>query len=164
MLPRVRFDTARREPRRVGRFPLVEWDAVFYSVPPDAVGALVEVRQPVIEAILEVRLAGRLAAVHQLAAAGSEPQWLPEHRGAGEAIALGRHGRHLRAVDNVDDAPRSPGPLLELGDGDYDVDEPDLDLFGSIGPHPDDHPTPDRGSGGHTEAGFSGCECFGGGW
>lgn len=35
-LPRVRFDTARCEPRRVGRFPLIERDAVFYSVPPEA--------------------------------------------------------------------------------------------------------------------------------
>jgi transposase len=162
-LPRVRFDTARREPRRVGRFPLIEWDAVFYSVPPEAVGALVEARRPVSDPILEIRLAGRLVAVHQLAAAGSEPQWLPEHRAAGEAIALGRHGRHLRAVEGVETST-VPSAVLELGDGDYDVDEPDLALFGSIGPHPDDHADPDRRSQGHTEPGFSGCECLGGGW
>jgi transposase len=159
-LPRVRFDTARREPRRVGRFPLIEWDAVFYSVPPETVGALVEVRQPVVERIVEVRHAGVLVAVHRLAAAGSEPQWLPEHRAAGEAIALGRHGRHLRPVPDV---AAVAVPALELGDGDYDVEEPDLALFGSIGPHPDDYPGPERRSDGHTEAGFSGCECFGGG-
>jgi transposase len=165
-LPRVRFDTARREPRRVGRFPLIEWDAVFYSVPPQAVGALVEVGQPVIEAILEVRLAGQLVAVHQLAPPGSPPQWLPEHRAAGEAIALGRYGRHLRAVnadDDLADTSIMSVPSLELGDGDYDVDEPDLALLGSIGPHPDHHPAVDIASGGDTAPGFSGCECFGAG-
>jgi hypothetical protein len=163
-LPRVRFDTSRREPRRVGRFPLIEWDAVFYSVPPEAVGALVEVRQPVVEPVVEIRHAGQLVAVHRLAAPGAEPQWLPEHRAAGEAIALGRHGRHLRAVAPTADAPPAAGPLLELGDGDYDVEVPDLQLFGVFGPHPDDHPDPDRRSDRHTDAGFSGCECFGGGW
>ena len=34
-LPPVRFDTAVRDTRRVGRIPLVEWDTVFYSAPPD---------------------------------------------------------------------------------------------------------------------------------
>ena len=102
--------------------------------------------------------------MHQLAAAGSPPQWLPEHRAAGEAIALGRHGRHLRPVTDPDEAAAIvPGAVLELGDGDYDVEAPDLDLFASIGPHPDDHPDPDRRSHGHTEPGFSACECFGGG-
>jgi transposase len=163
-LPRARFDTARREPRRVGRFPLIEWDAVFYSVPPEAVGALVEARQPVCDPLLEIRLAGQLVAVHRLAAPGSEPQWLPEHRAAGEAIALGRHGRHLRPVTDPDEAAVMAGPMLELGDGDYDVEAPDLTLLGSIGPHPDDHPDPDRRSHGHTAPGFSPCECFGGGW
>ncbi len=160
-LPRVRFDTARREPRRVGRIPLIEWDSVFYSVPPEAVGALVEVRQPVSDPMLEIRLAGRLVGTHRLAPAGSEPQWLPEHRAAGEAIAL---GRHLRPVEDPDDTTVVPAITLELGDGDYDVEAPDLDLFSSIGPHPDDHPDLDRGAGGHTEPGFFvGCECFGGG-
>lgn len=163
-LPRLRFDTARREPRTVGRFPLIEWDTVFYSVPPDAVGHVVEGRQPVIEQVLEVRLAGRLVAVHRLAAAGSEPQWLPEHRAAAEAIALGRHGRHLRAVDDDAEARPAASAPLELGDGDYDVEAPDLDVFGSIGPHPDDHWGADRRSDGHTAPGFPGCECTGGGW
>jgi hypothetical protein len=130
---------------------------------PTPVGQLVEVRQPVVEPIVEIRLVGGLVAVHRLAAAGSEPQWLPEHRAAGEAIALGRHGRHLRTVDTEDVSP-VPAPLLELGDGDYDVDEPDLNLFDMFGPHPDYHPASDRRSNGHTEADFSGCECFGGGW
>ena len=160
-LPRVRFDTARREPRTVGRFALIEWDGVFYSVPPEGVGRLVEARQPVVGGILEVRLAGQLVATHQLAAPGSEPQWLPEHRAAAEAIALGRHGRHLRPVANVDGAPSVAVVPLELGDGDFDVDDPDLDLFGAIGPHPDDPWGAERGSHGHTGPGFSGCECFG---
>ncbi len=163
-LPRLRFDTARREPRSVGRFPLIEWDTVFYSVPPDAVGAVVEARQPVVEPIVEVRLAGRLVAVHPLAPAGSPTQWLPEHRAAAEAIALGRHGRPLRPVSDTDETPSRAPVVLELGDGDYDVDEPDLAMFGSIGPHPDDHPGADRALHGHTEARFLGCECLGGGW
>jgi transposase len=164
-LPRMRFDTARREARSVGRFPLIEWDTIYYSVPPDAVGKMVEARQPVADQILEIRLAGRLVAVHHVVAAGTEPQWLPEHRAAAEAIALGRHGRHLRAVTDFDDVEPSATPaVLELGDGDYDVDEPDLAMFGPIGPHPDDHPGSDRALHGHTGARFLGCECLGGGW
>ena len=96
-LPAVRFDTARREPRRVGRVPLIEWGTVFYSVPPSAVGQLVEVRQPVVEPVVEVRLAGQLVAVHPLAPAGAEPQWRPEHRAAAEA------------------RPRAPRPALAPG-------------------------------------------------
>lgn len=163
-LPTMRFDTARREPRAVGRIPWIGWGGVFYSVPPDAVGQLVEARQPVTDSVLEVRLAGRLVAVHRLAAPGSEPQWLPEHRAAAEAIALGRHARHLRPVPNidVDDTATAPSPL-ELGDGDFDVDEPDLDLFDLIGAHPDDHPGAERGAERHTDPGISPCGCFGGG-
>jgi len=161
-LPRVRFDTARREPRRVGRFPLIEWDGVFYSVPPRAVGHVVEGRQPVTATVLELRLGGDLVAVHRVAAPGSDPQWLPEHRAAAEAIALGRHGRHLRPVDDIDLGAAEPAVVLDLGDGDYDVEAPDLDMFGSIGPHPDDPWGRERGSESHTEPGFSGCECFGG--
>ena len=162
-LPRVRFDTARREPRRVGRVPMVEWDGVFYSAPPEVVGQMVEIRQPVIGDVVEVRFVGRLVAVHRVAASGSEPQWLPEHRAAAEAIALGRHGRHLRPVG--EDGPVAAAVVgLDLGDGDYDVDTPDLDEFELIGPHPDDPWGPERAADGHTEPGFFGCECFGGGW
>ena len=163
-LPRVRFDTARREPRRVGRFPLIEWDGVFYSLPPRAVGHIVEGRQPVVGAVLELRLGGELVAVHPLAAAGSDPQWLPEHRAAAEAIALGRHGRHLRPVDDIDIGAVEPAAVLELGDGDFDVDAPDLDMFGSIGPHPDDPWGRERALRATQNPVSSGCECFGGGW
>ena len=143
-LPPLRFDTARREPRRVGRVPLVEWDGVFYSTPPEAAGQLVEARQAVDSAVLELRLAGRLVAEHRTVAAGSDPQWVPEHRAAAEAIALGRHGRHLRPVA---DAPLPPCGL-DLGEGDYDVAEPDLGLLGPLGPDP----SPGDGSS---------CGCFG---
>jgi hypothetical protein len=161
-LPRVRFDTARREPRRVGRVPMIEWDGVFYSVPPDVVGHIVEARQPVIGGVVEIRFAGRLVAIHRLAAPGSEPQWLPEHRSAAEAIALGRHGRHLRCVD--DDEPVAAAVVeLDLGDGDYEVDTPNLDVFERIGPHPDDPWGRERAADGRTEPGFCGCECFGDG-
>ena len=163
-LPRVRFDTARREPRRVGRFPLIEWDGVFYSVPPHAVGHLVEARQPVVDSVVEVRLAGQLIAVHRVVPAGSDPQWLPEHRAAAEAIALGRHGRHLRPFSDDPEATASPVMSLELGAGDFDVDTPDLTMFSSIGPHPDDLWSRDHRSEGNTGPGFVGCECFGGGW
>lgn len=97
-LPRVRFDTARREPRRVGRVPMVEWDGVFYSLPPDVAGQVIEARVATASSLLELRLGGRLIAEHRLAAAGAESQWLPEHRVAAEAIALAHHQRHLRPV------------------------------------------------------------------
>jgi hypothetical protein len=100
----------------------------------DAVGQPVEARQPVIEPTLEMRLAGRIVAVHRPAAPGTEPRWLPEHRAA-EAIALGRHGRHLRAVHD-DNQAEVMAVRLELGDGDYDVEPPDLNLFGLDRPAP----------------------------
>jgi transposase len=43
MLPPLRFDTARRETRKVGRVPLVEWNTVFYSAPPELAGKVIEV-------------------------------------------------------------------------------------------------------------------------
>ena len=157
-LPPMRFDTARREPRRVGRVPLVEWDGVFYSTPPEAAAQLVDARQAVGSATLELRLGGRLVAEHRVVAAGSDPQWLPEHRAAAEAIALGRHGRPLRAVPA--EAPPT-APELHLGDGDYDVEVPDLDLFEPIGPHPDIDRADEEASSARTGGGSEGCGCFG---
>jgi hypothetical protein len=136
-LPPVRFDTAKRESRHVARTPLIEWDTVYYSAPPELAGRWVEIRQPVAAGMLELRFAGRLIATHRLAPPGSEPQWLAEHRAAAEAIALGRRGRHLHVVVDEDAPETLPAPRVELGDGDYDVEDPDLDLFGMIGPHPD---------------------------
>jgi transposase len=162
-LPRVRFDTARREPRRVGRVPMIEWDTVFYSAPPAVVGQMIEARQPVATTALELRFAGRLVATHRLVAAGSDPQWLPEHRAAAEAIALGRHGRHLRPVIDVEQ-PSASIVGLDLGAGDYDVEEPDLADLEAIGPHPHLDLGVDNAAERNVEDGLSGCECFGGRW
>jgi transposase len=148
-LPRMCFDTARREPRTVGRVPLIEWDTVFYSVPPAAANSVVEARQPVATGVLEIRHAGRLVAEHRLVPAGSEPQWLPEHRAATEAIALGRHDHHLRAVTSFD-AGAAVVRGLDLGGGDFDIEIPDLAMFDTIGPDP------------VIDTGYSGCECSGG--
>jgi transposase len=105
VLPRVRFDAAYVEVRRVHPvLPLVEWQGVSYSVPPDALGQLVECRAPLGEGLLEIRLAAKRVALHQVALAGSEPIWEPEHRRAAELIALGRHvpaRRHLRVAGDA---------------------------------------------------------------
>jgi hypothetical protein len=102
LLPRVRFDAAYVEVRRVHPvLPLVEWRGVSYSVPPDALGQLVECRSPLGEGILEIRLAGKRVALHRVALSGAGPIWEPEHRAAAEQIALGRHfpsRRHLHVV------------------------------------------------------------------
>ena len=91
-LPRVRYDTARREPRRVGRVPLVELDGAHYSVPPELAGQLVEVRLPVQAATLEVRGGGQLLARHALVDPG-QTAWDPAHRAALERLAWVAAGR-----------------------------------------------------------------------
>jgi transposase len=147
-LPPVRFDTAVRDTRRVGRVPLVEWDSVFYSAPPELAGKLVEVRQPVGYQVIELRFLGQMVALHQLAAPGAPPQWLPEHKAAAEAIVLGR--RRMGAVDDTVVVATAGPPALSLEDGDYDVAVPDLGLLGAIGPHPDLDPPVDIASQGTT--------------
>jgi len=126
-VPRMRFDTARREPRRVGiPVPLVDVDGVAYSAPPDLVGTAVEVRIPVDAGVIEIRARGRVVATHRIAPPGSPPVWDPAHRRAAEAMALAPHRRaHLVALPD----PEPDVGLLDLGDGDYDVDEPDLDRY-----------------------------------
>ncbi|HEX9314903.1 MAG TPA: IS21 family transposase [Actinomycetota bacterium] len=128
-LPRIRYDTARVEPRRVGApVPLVEVDAVSYSVPPSLVGATVEVRLPVDAGRLEVRALGSVVATHALAPPGSPPVWDPAHRKAAEAMALAPHARpRLRVVTGGESQPQA---LLELGDGDYEVEVPNLAWYG----------------------------------
>jgi len=105
VLPRIRFDAAYVEVRRVHPvLPLVEWRGVSYSVPPDALGQLVECRAPLGEGVLEIRLAGRRIAIHHVALLGAGPIWEPEHRRAAEQVALGRHEparRHLRVVSDA---------------------------------------------------------------
>jgi hypothetical protein len=104
VLPRVRFDAAYVEVRRVHPvLPLVEWRGVSYSVPPDALGQTVECRVALGEGLLEIRFAGRRIAVHRIALKGSGQISDPEHRPAAEARALGRSApatRHLRLVDS----------------------------------------------------------------
>jgi transposase len=149
----VRFDTARRETRRVGRVPLVEWDTVFYSAPPELAGKLVEVRQPVGYNVIELRFLGQLEAVHFLAPQGAAPQWLPEHKSAAEAAVLGR--RRLSALAEVPVTMDAAAVrLVDLEEGDYDVAVPDLAEMGAIGPHPDLTDPADIASAGNVEDGF----------
>jgi hypothetical protein len=119
-LPRVGYDTARREPRVVPRVPLVEFDGSFYSVPPEHIRQVAEVRLPIGATTLEVWAAGgRIIARHQLVPAGNPPVWDPTHRQAAEQLALRRHRRPPRHLELVD--PSSPPCLadLDLGPGDY---------------------------------------------
>ncbi|MEA2901505.1 MAG: hypothetical protein QOH36_1392 [Actinomycetota bacterium] len=54
-LPRNRFDTAYRDSRRVHpRLPLVEWDTVAYSVPPECLGQAVQCRVEVDADVVEI--------------------------------------------------------------------------------------------------------------
>jgi hypothetical protein len=123
VLPRVRFDNAYVEVRRVHPvLPLVEWQGTSYSVPPEALGALVECRAPLGEGRLEIRLAGRQIALHHLALPGVDQLWDPAHRAAAERAALGRHrpGRsHLRVVRNT----------TSVSGGDYSVEAVDLSRY-----------------------------------
>jgi transposase len=152
-LPPVRFDTSRRETRRVGRVPLVEWDTVYYSAPPTLAGKLVEVRQPIGYNVIELRFLGELMALHFVAPPGSAPQWLPEHKSAAEAIVLGR-----RRLGVLADAPvvASNGAVatVDLGEGDYDVAVPDLAPMAAIGPAPDLQSFGDIAGEGITADGF----------
>src|SRR5262249_50213341 len=87
-----RFDSAYVEVRRVHPvLPLVEWQGCSYSVPPEALGQLVECRAPLGEGRLEIRLAGTQIALDHLALPGVDQIWDPDHRVAAERAALGRH-------------------------------------------------------------------------
>ena len=125
-LPRQRFDTDYVETRRVHNIlPFVSIDANRYSVPPAALGHKVEIRRRVDGNTVEIRLAGKLIATHNLVGARRVDVWDPEHRQAAEALALGGNTDRpdLRVIAN--DPPATPIDRLDLG-GDYDVDEPDL--------------------------------------
>ena len=128
-LPRVRFDTDYVETRRVHNIvPFISVDGVRYSVPPNVLSQLVEIRRPVDTATFEVRWAGTVVARHTLATGDAKEVWADDHRRASVAEALGRHDRrrdrHLRAVT---DEPTVAEPArLDLGPGDFDVDAPDL--------------------------------------
>lgn len=135
-LPRLRYDTARREPRVASApLPFVEVDTVPYSVPPELVGTTVEVRIPLDAGILEISHRGVLVVTHTLAPPGSGPVWDPAHRAAAEAIALSPHRRHLSLVHGVGEHP-SPEPAgssgLELGAA-YEVEAIDLSRYDRCG-------------------------------
>ena len=130
-LPRVRFDTARREPRVVSApFPLIEVDRVPYSVQPALVGQSVEVRLPVDAGVIEIRHRGELVVTHRLGTPGTGPVWDPAHRAAAEEIALAPHRAHLRLLPEVSaTAGSAPEGLLELGPGDYEVAPVELSRY-----------------------------------
>lgn len=135
-LPRVRFDTDYVETRRVHNIvPFISLDGGRYSVPPEVLGQLVEVRRAVDAREFTVRWAGRPVITHQLCDdPGREIVWDPAHRAAVEAIALADRPppiRHLHVVP----AAAATGDQheftqLELPGGDYDVDTPDLERYG----------------------------------
>ena len=75
--------------------------------------------------ILDITAGAALLARHRLQPDAAGPVWDPAHRAAAEAIALGRHRPALRVVPPPAEEP-APAGRLDLGDGDYDVDAPDL--------------------------------------
>jgi hypothetical protein len=136
-LPRRRFDTAYVASRRVHpRLPLVEWDSIPYSVPPECVGTLVTARVEVDSTTLMILAGATVVARHTLSPGATEPVWDPVHRQAAEAIALGRARPDLRLVPSPTGPPTTTTTTerLELGHGDYDVDAVDLDArYGGCG-------------------------------
>lgn len=125
-LPRLRFDTSKREPRQVGQaVPMIEVDGVFYSVSPSLAGQIVEARLPVDQRIVEVRHQGGLHITHQIAPAGSEPVWDPAHRRQAEEVALSRHSRARKGPPEA----QSLVDALDLGEGDYDIEPIQLEAF-----------------------------------
>ena len=120
----MRFDTDYVFARRVHNIvPLVAVDGVRYSVPPNMLGQLVEIRRGVDSEAFEVRWAGTTVAQHRIAGGDVAEVWADDHRRAAVAEALSRHDRprrHLRAVTDTEAA------RLDLGAGDFDIEAPDL--------------------------------------
>ena len=127
-LPAVRFDTNYVQTRRVHNVvPLVAVDGVRYSVPPNMLGQLVEVRRSVDSSVLEVRWAGTVVARHRQAGGDITEVWADDHRRAGVAEALSRHDRHPRRhLRAVTDDTAAEAVRLDLGAGDFDIEAPDL--------------------------------------
>jgi transposase len=128
-LPRARFDTDYVERRRVHNIvPFIAVDGVRYSMPAETLGQLVEIRRRVDTNEFTVTWAARPVVTHQLGTRG-DTVWHPAHHAAAQAIALGRRrdrdDRRLRLVASATE-PAAVG-RLDLGDGDFDVDVPDLD-------------------------------------
>ena len=78
--------------------PLIEWDAVRYSVPPECLGQMVGVRVEVDSGLLEITWGGRTVATHRLVDSPHDDVWDPAHRQAAEAAALGRTSAPLHLV------------------------------------------------------------------
>ena len=127
-LPAARFDTDYVTTRRVHNIvPLVAVDGVRYSVPPNMLGQLVEIRRCVDSDVFEIRWAGTTIARHRQADSDIAEVWAHAHRSAAIAEALRGHDRrpqrHLRAVN--DDAA-AEAARLDLGVGDFDIEAPNL--------------------------------------
>ena len=121
-LPAGRFDTDYVEVRRVHNIlPFVSVDGVRYSVPPETLGQLTEVRRAVNSRRLEVRWAGRLVAVHTAAADRGDDVWDPAHR---QAAGRGPRPAPRRPLLRLVAASPEPEPI-DVGDG-FDVDPVDL--------------------------------------
>ena len=126
-LPAVRFDTDYVSTRRVHNVvPLVAVDGVRYSVPPNMLGQLTEIRRRVDSDVFEVRWAGTVVARHRLAGGDITEVWAQDHRRAAVAEALSRHDRPRRHLRAVDDTEAVQAARLDLGEGDFDVEAPDL--------------------------------------
>lgn len=135
-LPSTRFDTAYVEPRRVHTaIPLITYGGVRYSVPVRCLGQTVEVRREVTDQRLVVRWAGVVVATHHLRPSGADDVWDPTHHAEAVHAALtGATGRHLHPVpptpNTPDDRPDDRDAVrLELA-GDYEVETPDLAVYG----------------------------------
>ena len=140
-LPRERFDTDYVESRRVHNIvPFIAVDGVRYSVPPEVLGQLVQIRRPVDSARFEVRWAGRLIATHTLVAGRHLEVWDPAHRHAAETTAMADQPERpvLRLITDTADPTATGSGRLELGEG-FDVDQVDLaarypiDVDGEVG-------------------------------
>ena len=93
---------------------------------PECLGFKVTCRVEVGTDVLEVHAGLQLVARHRLCPGATEPVWDPAHRSAAEAIALGRSHPGLRVVRTLAEEPTPPSQgRLDLGEGDYDVEEPD---------------------------------------
>ena len=126
-LPAVRFDTDYVSTRRVHNVvPLVAVDGVRYSVPPNMLGQLVEIRRSVDSEVFEVRWAGNAVAQHRVACSDVSEVWADDHRRAAVAEALSRHDRPRRHLRAVTDTPATEPARLDLGAGDFDIETPDL--------------------------------------
>lgn len=123
-LPAERFDTDYLEVRRVHNIlPLISYGGARYSVPPQVLGQLVEVRRPVGADRIEVRWAGRLVAAHTVAAgAHSVEVWDPAHRHAAETTAMA--SRPQQPVLRLVTSSPEPGDIT-VSDC-FDVDPVDL--------------------------------------